>query len=128
MIKKTIAYVDYNGEDREEDFYFNLNKAELLEMNLSRDGGMQQHIENIIKTKDTVKIAEIFKKILRASYGVRSEDGKRFVKFVQDEYGHKRFLFDDFEQTPAYEILYMELATDDKAASDFINAVLPKVD
>lgn len=128
MLKKTISFVDFNGEDREEDFYFNLNKAELMEMNLSRDGGMQQFIENIIKTKDTVQIANIFKKIIKASYGVRSDDGKRFIKFVQDKYGNKKYLFDDFEQTNAYEALYMELATNDAAASDFINAVLPKID
>lgn len=128
MFKKEITYSDYNGEERTESFYFNLSKAELMEMNFSVDGGLQQRIEKIIAARDTVQISELFKKIIKDSYGRPSDDGKGFIKKVQDKYGNPYRLFDDFEQTEAYSELYMELVSDDKAASEFINSILPKID
>ncbi len=121
MIKKTIKYTDYDGVERTEDFYFNLSKPELMEMDMSASGGMEKMIKRIIETQDSQKIIEIFKEIIFRSYGEKSDDGKRFIK-VRD--GHK--LAEDFVQTEAYNELYMELATDDKAASEFINGVIPQ--
>lgn len=121
MIKKTIKYTDYDGVERTEDFYFNLSKPELMEMDMSASGGMEKMIKRIIDTQDSQKIIEIFKEIIFRSYGEKSDDGKRFIK-VRD--GHK--LAEDFVQTEAYNELYMELATDDKAASEFINGVIPQ--
>lgn len=117
MIKKTISYVDYDGNEREEDFYFNLSKAELTELELSTSGGLQKMIENIIKTKDVPRIIEIFKKIIVISYGVKSPDGRRFIKSKE--------LTDEFTQTEAYSILFMELSTDADAAANFIAGVIP---
>ena len=117
MIKKTIAYVDYDGNNREEDFYFNLSKAELTELQLSTSGGLQKMIENIIKTKDIPRIIEIFKKIIIASYGIKSPDGRRFIKSKE--------ITDEFTQTEAYSILFMELSTDAEAAANFISGVIP---
>ena len=117
MIKKTIAYTDYDGNEREEDFYFNLSKAELTELELSTSGGLQKMIENIIKTKDIPRIIEIFKKIIMLSYGVKSPDGRRFMK--------SKDLTDEFMQTEAYSILFMELSTDADAAASFISGVIP---
>lgn len=117
MLKKTIAYVDYDGNDREEDFYFNLSKAELTELQLSTSGGLQKMIENIIKTKDIPRIIEIFKKIIMASYGIKSPDGRRFIKSKE--------ITDEFVQTEAYSILFMELSTDADAAANFIAGVIP---
>lgn len=117
MLKKTIAYVDYDGNDREEDFYFNLSKAELTELQLSTSGGLQKMIENIIKTKDVPRIIEIFKKIIIASYGIKSPDGRRFIKSKE--------ITDEFTQTEAYSILFMELSTDAEAAANFISGVIP---
>lgn len=117
MIKKTIAYTDYDGNEREEDFYFNLTKAELTEMQLGTSGGLQKMIENIIKTKDIPRIIEIFKKIILASYGEKSNDGRRFMKSQE--------ITENFTQTEAYSILYMELATDAEKAADFIAGVIP---
>ena len=121
MIKKTITYVDFDDVERTEDHYFNLTKSELMEMDFSATGGMDRMIRNIIDAKDTKRLIELFKDIILKSYGEKSLDGKSFVK-VRD--GHK--LADDFAQTSAYDALFMELATDDKAATEFITGVIPK--
>lgn len=117
MFKKTIEYVDYNGEKRKEDFYFNLNKAELMEMQLSQNGGLQGYLERIIKTKDSPQLVKMFKEIIMMAYGEKSLDGKRFLK--SDE------IRQNFECSEAYSELFMELATNSDAAAEFINALLP---
>ena len=121
MLKKTITYVDYDGNQRTEDFYFNLNKAELMEMDFSESGGMEKMIRRVIEAKDTRKLIEIFKDLILRSYGEKSADGKYFEK-VRD--GRK--LSDGFAQTEAYSDLFMELATNDEAATTFITNVIPK--
>ena len=120
MLKKTIEYTDYNGVERKEDFYFNLNKAELMEWEFSKSGGLKNRLEQIIATQDIPAIAAVFKEIIVKAYGVKSPDGKRFIKNQE--------VLDEFVQSEAYSNLYMELSTDEKAASDFINAVIPAVD
>lgn len=117
MFKKTIKYTDFDGNERKEDFYFNLTKAELLEMQLSMEGGLQGHLERIIKTQSQPELIKMFKEIIMRAYGEKSPDGKRFMK--SDE------IRQNFECTEAYSELFMELATDSDAAADFINALLP---
>ena len=117
MFKKTITYTDYNGTERTEDFYFNLTKAELMEMELSIPGGMKGMLEKIISAQDTGKIIETFKKILLKSYGEKSEDGKRFIKSPE--------LSKAFSETEAYSVLFVELAQDATKASEFINGIIP---
>lgn len=117
MLKKTIKYTDYNGVERTEDFYFNLTKAELMEMELSTTGGLAEAIQTIVQTKDTPGIIKIFKKLVLDAYGQKSPDGRRFIK--NDE------LKAEFEQTEAYSILFMELATDADAAAKFVNGIVP---
>ncbi len=118
MIKKTISYTDYDGNERTEDFYFNLSKPELIEMQTSEAGGLEKKIEKISKEQDIKKIIELMKDIIKKSYGVKSDDGKRFIK--NDE------ILDEFMQSEAYSELFMSLATDANAASEFINGILPK--
>lgn len=118
MIKKTITYTDYDGNNRTEDFYFNLSKPELMEMDFSATGGMEKMIKRIVDAQDTKRIIEVFKDIILKSYGEKSADGKRFIKSKE--------LAEAFSQTEAYSELFMELATNDKAAADFINGVIPK--
>ena len=120
MLKKTITYTDYDGNQRTEDFYFNLSKAELTEMELSETGGLVKTIEKIIQEKNGKRIIEIFKDLVLRSYGEKSLDGKRFIKNQE--------LVDSFAQTEAYSDLFMELATNAEAASAFINGITPKVD
>lgn len=117
MIKKTITYTDYDGHERTEDFYFNLSKAELMEMELSVTGGFTQMIDRIIKAEDVPAIASVFKELLLKSYGQKSNDGKRFIKTKE--------LAEEFSQTEAYSELYMELATNTEAATAFINGLAP---
>lgn len=118
MLKKTINYVDYDGNEREEDFYFNLTKAELMEMSLSTSGGLDKYIERITKAQDTAKLIELFKDIIIKSYGVKSDDGKRFIKNPE--------LTEEFTQTEAYSDLFTTLATDENEAAAFINGIIPK--
>lgn len=118
MLKKRIKYVDYDGNQREEDFYFNLSKAEITELELTTEGGLEQLIEKIVDAKDTKQIIKFFKKIILMSYGEKSPDGKRFIK--KDE------LTEAFTQTEAYSELFMELASDENAASNFINGIIPR--
>ena len=118
MLKKNIKYVDYDGNDRAEDFYFNLNKAEVIELQLGTVGGLTKTLEKIVQEKDTSRIIEYFKTIILKAYGEKPADGRRFIKSQE--------LRDAFEQTEAYSELFMELASDAKMAAEFINGVLPK--
>ncbi|RHF62373.1 hypothetical protein [[Ruminococcus] lactaris] len=117
MLKKTINYTDYNGMERKEDFYFNLNKAEVAEMELSTEGGLAEMIQKIVSSKDTPSIVKIFKDLILKAYGEKTPDGKRFVKSKE--------LSDAFAQTEAYSELFMELATDAEAAAAFVNGIMP---
>ena len=122
MLKKTMTYTDYNGTERTEDFYFNLTKAELAEMELGTTGGLSEMIQNIVKAQDVPSIIKIFKDLLLKAYGEKSADGKRFVK-VNDA-GIP--LAHAFAETEAYSQLFMELATDADAAAKFVNGIVPK--
>lgn len=121
MLKKTIKYTDYNGVERTEDFYFNLTKAEVMEMEMSETGGLAESIQRIVAAQDTPAIIAVFKKLVLDAYGERSADGREFLK--EDVNGYR--LCNKFKQTEAYSILFMELATDDKAAAAFINGIVP---
>jgi len=117
MLTKKITYTDYNGETRTEDFYFNLTKAELMEMEMSTTGGLTEMVRRIANTKDIPAMMQVFKKIILKSYGVKSDDGKRFIKSEE--------LSTSFEQTEAYSELFMELLQDEKKAAAFINGIIP---
>lgn len=121
MLKKTIKYTDYNGVDREEQFLFNLTKAELMEMEMGTTGGLAESIQKIVETKDAPSIIKIFKEIILKAYGEKSADGKRFMKV--NEAGVPLSI--GFSQTEAYSQLFMELATNDVEAAKFIKAIIP---
>ena len=121
MLKKTIKYKDFNGEDREDTFFFNLTKAELAELELTTEGGLNTRIKAIIEAKNQAEIIRIFKEIILKAYGEKSEDGKRFKK--TDSNGLP--LSVAFSETEAYSNLFMELATDDEAAAAFISGIIP---
>ena len=117
MLKKIITYTDYNGVERTEPFYFNLSKAELMEMELGVTGGMTEMLNKIIAAKDAPSLMKTFKEMIMKAYGVKSDDGKRLIKSEE--------LSIAFTQTEAYSVLFMELITDDKAAADFVNGIIP---
>ena len=117
MLKKTINYVDYNGVERKEDFYFNLTKEEVTEMELSVDGGLSQMIEQLVNAKDNKQIIALFKEIILKAYGEKSADGRRFIKSKE--------ISEAFSQTEAYSELFVELALNEDEAAKFIKGILP---
>lgn len=119
MIKWTIEYVDYNGDSVKEDFYFNLNKAEIMEMNLEANGAYAEYLQKIVDQRDGKKLAHEFKRLILSSYGEKSADGRRFVKSKE--------LADAFVQTEAYSELYLELMTDPEACERFVRGIMPEI-
>lgn len=121
MITKTITYEDFNGKQRIEDFNFHLNKAELLELEASYEGGWSAHIQRVVNSNNNREIFNTMKDLLLRAYGVKSEDGRRFMKSEE--------IRRSFEESPAYEIILVELTLDKNAAknaADFINGIVPK--
>lgn len=117
MIAKTITYTDYNDVERTEKFYFNLSKAEVMEMEMSTSGGLAEMIQRVVAAQDQPAIIKIFKDLILKAYGVKSPDGRKFIKSEE--------LSLDFAQTEAYSQLFMELATDADKASEFVNGIVP---
>ena len=119
MLKKYITYTDYNGVARKEAFYFNLSRSELIKMQLSTEGGMEEYLQRVIDTHDNRKLFELFDQLIKMSYGIKSEDGKRFIKSEK--------LTEEFAQTEAYTELLLELMGDDStnAVLEFVKGVMP---
>jgi len=117
MLIKKITYIDFDGNERTEDFYFNLTKAEVAEMEMSTEGGLAKMLSKIVSAQDSKRIIEVFKDLILKAYGEKSPDGKRFIK-TQD-------LRDAFSQTEAYSELFMELALNADAAAAFVNGIVP---
>jgi hypothetical protein len=117
MIKETITYTDYNGVERKEDFYFNLTKAEIMEMEMSTQGGLAEMIQRIVAAQDQPAIIKIFKDLIVKAYGIKSPDGKRFIK--------NEDVVNEFVQTEAFSQMFMKLATDADAAAKFVNGIVP---
>lgn len=118
MYVKEMEYTDFNGVTRKEKFYFNLTKAEILDLELGKAGGLTEYIRKIVEAQDTPTIMSLFKSLLLKSYGVKSDDGRRFIKNDQ--------VREEFEQTQAFSDLYMLLALNDEEASKFVNAIVPE--
>lgn len=117
MLKKTITYTDYNGVERTEDFYFNLSKAEVMEMEMGTTGGFAEMIKKIVDAKDAPAIIRVFKELVLKAYGEKSADGKRFIKSPE--------ISEAFAQTEAYSQVFMELATNAEKGAEFVNGIVP---
>ena len=116
MIKETIKYTDLNGVDREEDFYFDLSKPEIIRMQSSEKGGYDVQVKSIASSPNGKLIMEFFENFIKMAYGEKSEDGRRFIKSPE--------LAEAFMQSPAYEVLFEKLVTDSDAAAEFVNKVM----
>lgn len=116
MHKEVITYNDLNDVQRTEDFYFDLSKPEIIKMQASTKGGYDVQLRSIAASLDGAKIMDFFENFIAKSYGVKSEDGRRFMKSEE--------ISRSFMETPAYEVLFEKLVTDDKYAADFVNAVM----
>lgn len=117
MLKKEVTYKDYNDVERKETLYFNLEQSELMEMELGTTGGLTEMIRRITEANDTPAIIRVFKELILKAYGEKSQDGKRLIKSEEISLA--------FSQTRAYSDLFMELATDSKAAAAFVNGIIP---
>ena len=120
MLKKTITYEDFNGDKRTEDFYFNMSKAELVNLDLECPGGLKAYADKLIRNGDRSEIVRLFKTVILGSYGEKDDTGRRFIKSPE--------LSEQFEQTNAFSELYLEILSDEKAMTDFINGIIPKVE
>ncbi len=118
MLKREITYEDFNGESATDIFYFNISKPELIEMDVEHEEGMGAWLKRVVATKDHKSLLKEFKELVLLAYGQKSDDGKRFVKSDQ--------IREEFSQTAAYQELFMELATNDGAAAEFLIGALPK--
>lgn len=117
MFSREVKYKDFNGLDQTETFYFNLSKTELIEMEVQYENGLSKAIETLMASQNNAEILAIFKKMILDAYGVKSDDGKRFIKSPE--------LSREFSQHAAYEVLFMELASNADAAAAFINGLIP---
>lgn len=117
MLKKTIRFTDLDGNEVIEDHYFHLSKADLVKLQVSTPGGLQEHLERVVKSEDGKDIIETFEMLIRESYGIRTDDG-RFLK--------KRETAEEFMSSEAYSEFFMSLITDANAAAEFVNGVIPK--
>jgi hypothetical protein len=119
MLKETMTYFDYDGNERTENFYFNLSKAECMELELTTDGGLQNTINRITEAKDKAEIIKLFKSLILKAYGEKSPDGKYFMKSPE--------ISAKFESTEAYSDLFMRLASNADEATRFVNGIVPQV-
>ncbi len=117
MLKRTFTYTNFDGQEVTDDYYFNLSKAEIMELELSAYGGLDMLIKKLIEEKNSEEVVKIFKKIILMSVGEKSYDGKRFIK--NDE------IRNNFYQTEAYSMLFCELVTDANKANEFLNGIVP---
>lgn len=118
MIKRVIKYEDFNGTPRTDEVRFNLTKSELVMMQANED--LEKVITEAQKNKDIKTVMRIFRELILGAYGIKSDDGKRFVKSQE--------LRDAFEQSAAYDALFMQLVSDEAEASAFVEGVLPKAE
>lgn len=117
MLKKTVTYKDFNGIERTEDFYFNMTKAECVDLSFSKEGGLDQFLSKVIKANNTPEIMKLFKDFVLMAYGEKSDDGRRFMKTPEIKQA--------FSETEAYSVIFMELVQDANAAAEFVNNVIP---
>ena len=123
MYKKTITYTDYDGNERTENLYFHVKKSQIIEMELRTPGGLRKKIEEIIAVNDIAGLIDTMNAFMRMAYGVKSEDGRRFIQKTPEG----RSLFDEFVETEAYE-KYMDMLLDDtgEEAARLVNGAIPE--
>lgn len=117
MIRKTVTYEDFNGNERTEECYFNISNTELMKMDAFSEGGMLEELKRIVQNRDTKEVMLFFEKLLKESYGVKSPDGRNLMKSPD--------ILARFMSSPAYDKIFIELMTDAEAAAKFIDNVLP---
>ena len=117
MLKKTITYTDLNDAENTEDYYFHINKGEMMQMQLSEGMALDVKIDRLIQTRDYKEIVAIIESFIDRSYGVRSENGKSFIKNPKQ--------LELFKSSEAYSELVWSLYTDEDEMRDFIFGIFP---
>jgi hypothetical protein len=118
MLKKTITYKDFTGEEATEDFYFNLTESEVIELEVSAEGNsLSDWLQKIVRANNGAELVSTFKKIIVSSYGVKSTDGRRFIKSPA--------ILAEFTSSLAYNKLFMEISQDAELAAKFVNGIMP---
>lgn len=118
MLKKTITYEDYEGQERTEEHFFHLTKAELIKwLTTTGDYTLDRVLQRLAEERNGKRVMEIFEDLIKRSYGKKSLDGRRFEK--SEEFTK------EFMETEAYSILFMELVTDAEKAAEFVNGIIP---
>lgn len=120
MFSDKITYEDFNGDTITEELFFNISKMEMLNMDASYGGKFGEYLQKIAESEDMQKLLDAFKDIVKLAYGVKSEDGKRFVKSEEE--------YKKFEESPAYDEFMMKLMTNEDYSLKFILGAMPKVD
>ena len=116
MFTKTIKFTDFNNIEREETYYFDLSEAELVDMEMGTTGGLSEKLKKVVETKDNSAIVKFFRELILKSYGVKSDDGKRFIKSEE--------LSTAFSQTRAFSNMYVEMLKNEEKAAEFVNALI----
>lgn len=121
MVKKTITYLDFEGNEVTKDFYFNLSKMEFRVLDRKVPGGLNRMIEQIQTEKDPDRMIDLLNILILESYGERAEDG-RFVK--EDPYGRR--LSNYFKISEAWDVLFMSLVQNENELNEFLTGIVPK--
>lgn len=119
MYKRSITYTDFDGVERKETFYFNLSKAEITQLELETPGSFSGYIQQIIDAKSTTELIKLFKKFIDLSYGIKSPDGRRFIKNQE--------ALTEFKETEAYSEFFMDLVSNTDLAIEFMNGIMPQL-
>lgn len=117
MLKKNITYVDYTGTERTETFYFNLNKAELVELEVEYREGVSNELSAMLEKNDRKGIIGLITKMVKMAFGEKSPDGKRFYKNEQ--------ILANFTATEAYSDLVIELLSNMDKMREFMTGIMP---
>lgn len=118
MYKKELTFKDYDGKQRTETLLFHLNEVELVDIEVDKGPkGMLGYLENIQKTENTAEAVRFIKDLLRKSYGIKSDDGRQFIK--------SDAIWDDFSQTAAYPAMFALLVQSEVELEAFITGLPP---
>lgn len=116
MLKEREKYIDFNGVEREEDFYFHLTEAEIVLMEFNTKGGFEQMVKNIIDAKEEGRLASIIEELLLKAYGKKSPDGRTFDKSEE--------ISNEFKHTMAYSNIFIRLVSDANYTAKWIEGVI----
>lgn len=118
MFSDTITYKDFDGNERTETLYFNISPSEAMELEIKYPGGYANKLQRDIDRGDNAAIMQDMIDFVKLSYGIKSDDGRKFVKSVD--------IYEDFVSTNAYEEFLQKFLADPDYALKFIVAAFPK--